>query len=276
VLVAGTAHAWTNIINVVNSPTAQKTINVSTSTNAMLPDAAVQNITNAPNFFFSQRFPLEQDLSATDTVFTATQGTYSTNGCYLLIGKEVMQVTNLVYSGGTTQQLTVIRFRDWGDLSAQTHTNDIPIYTLSDILVRNVYEVNGDKEESIWKKTERLTNELQAKLGKSVNVVYLPVLFCQSNADTNKYVAATANLVNGVLDSPNYYMTDPGNDNFRLSATTALNQLSIQAQYPSGNEAWNNYHVQQGELHCGSNAKRTIPGVTQWWTNSIYANWPNE
>jgi hypothetical protein len=185
-------------------------------------------------------------------------------------------VTDVLNSGGSTQQLTVLRYQDWGYATPQTHTNGAPIYTLSEIIVRNVYEINGLPDESIWKKTDRLTNDLQTELGKNLNLVYLPVFFRESDDVTNQYVAATANLVNGVLDAPNYYMTDPGNDLYRLMANTALNQLSLQGQYPSGNDAWNHFHVYVGELHCGSNAKRTIPGVTQWWTNAIYANWPND
>ncbi len=65
-------------------------------------------------------------------------------------------------------------------------------------------------------------------------------------------------------------MTDPGCDLFR-------NAVNVPGKvFVGGHDVWTLYHCRMGELHCGSEAERTIPASPPWWQQSDFENWPFE
>ena len=101
-----------------------------------------------------------------------------------------------------------------------------------------------------------------------IECVSIPVLYTKYGTTT--YTAGTPNMVNAVVDGNTVYMTDPGCDLFR-NAVNVLGKVFV-----GGHGVWSLYHCRMGELHCGSEAERTIPRLPTWWGRPEFENWPYE
>ena len=275
VLVADPSLGWQEIINMVNESSADREIRVGTEVTDTYSNA-LQNVTNNTNFFFSQTFPVEQTIGIIDTTIEVTQGTNSVDD-YLLINREVMRVTNITHTA-TNRVLWVARRQPYGSVNTQ-HGTAAKIRTLSDSLVRNVYtNLNAGADVSpVVKRLEQLREDLKTELGKTVTFRSVPVVFAFVGVNSSggqMFLAATANMVNCVVDGNTIYATNPGNERFRqLFHNTVSHTVHFaQEDTPDDITAWDNYHIRAGELHCGSNGKRTLP-PEPWWTFTEFTTW---
>ena len=269
VLVADPAYAMMYVQNIVGYSSWDQEIRVGTADF----DHAKQTVTNAPNFFFDEKNALQAAVTSNDTMFVMTGGTYQA-GDYLHIDGE-----NVKVASNNALNVFVERAQSWGSVHPVPHAAGVPVYKWSRNMVYNVFAGDDGRERTSFRYQTcyTLADELQRKLGKPVNFVHIPVAFDSMLDGTNRlYLAATANMVNGVLDGTTFYMTDPGNGYFTnlvgITFNTALPDYT--PQFIADPKAWNDYHCLAGEIHCGSNAKRTFP-ARPWWTYPELSNWPN-
>lgn len=101
-------------------------------------------------------------------------------------------------------------------------------------------------------------------------IVRLPILFEDSYGASLAYVPG---IVNGVsLGRGRFAAPDPhgplvnGKDAFRKVMEDLLAPRQITVNWV---EDWDLYHREAGEVHCGSNVRRTIPTKTGFWTSDL-------
>lgn len=289
VVVGDPALAWQQIIEITNddSPTYPH-IRIGTDNTATYYDA-MQNVTNNVNFFFRQTLPVEHPIGIVDSTIEVTPGvgTYDIDD-YLLVGREVMLVTNITTSIitnittiTTNTVLWVDRHQDYGSVNLH-HGTGAKIRRLSDQIIDNVY-ANGAGVTPLAKRIEHLSEQLQQKLGKNVVFKRVPVVFGRDYHPVTGvfqgWVAASANMVNCVVDGNTIYPTNPGNERFRQLFHNAVNHTIKFSPENSADDiaAWNHYHINMGELHCGSNTKRAFSGPTfpgqPWWDLPTFNTW---
>ena len=108
-----------------------------------------------------------------------------------------------------------------------------------------------------------LTNELQ--LAQS-DLIFIPALF-NPHGLFHKAVAWVPGMVNLLIDGTTlvpakpYGPHDSGGDIFEQDVRASLGQFGMS---PNFLDDWDYYHNGQGEVHCGTNAKRTPSGL-RWW-----------
>jgi hypothetical protein len=277
VLLADPAFAIMQIQLIACYPgTSDLQIRVGTNWNNTLSNNAIQTVTNAPNFFFDQRSTLQASVTSNDTMFVISSGTYQA-GDYLHIDGENVRVAS-----NNLLNVFVERAQLWGAALPIPHSAGVPVFKWSTNMVRNAFAGGNSLYQSsfYFKTCDTLANELKSKLGKAVNFIHVPVVFDYSYwtvVGRWAYLAATANMVNGVQDGTTFHVTDPGNQHFRTLVSVPLQQLTPQytVNFVADTNAWDVYHCNQGELHCGSNAKRTFQFDKPWWQQNSYTNWPN-
>jgi hypothetical protein len=168
---------------------------------------------------------------------------------YLRVDDEIMKVTDV---NGITS--TVVRAK--AGRPSSSHAADSVIYAISERLELNL-PVEQNKP-SPQKYMDSVKTNLTAQLGAySVNFVPIPVIFMEKEEEL--WLAETANMVNCLVDPDDgIYMSESGSDIFRdyvegvVPATKFL-------------DVWIKYHCDQGEVHCGSNTRRTFDASTPWW-----------
>ena len=96
-------------------------------------------------------------------------------------------------------------------------------------------------------------------------IIRVPYLHERVSGSSLAYQPGT---VNGVLVTKNVFASpDPhgpiinGQDIFKAQLAAALAPYSVQVQWV---EDWYLYHINAGEVHCGSNSMRKIPSAL-WW-----------
>jgi hypothetical protein len=210
---------------------------------------------------------VEQTIGIVDSTVEVTHGTYVI-GDYLLINREVMRVTNIMHTA-TNRVLWVARHQDYGSANTQ-HGTAAKIRRLSDDMVANVY-TNSAGAVPLADRLALLKTQLQQELSTTVMLKPLPVVFGDFGSG---FAAATANMVNCVVDGNTIYATNPGNEQFRQLFHNVVTYTVNFAQQdtPDDIAAWDLYHRRLGELHCGSNGKRTLPAES-WWTFTRYNSW---
>lgn len=176
--------------------------------------------------------------------------------------------------------ISVERNQRWSITANEGHPGGSGVYIWSRDMVLNAQEgPNGTYATSVAGVVDRSQKILFGAMGlnKQVNIISCPVVFWSSVVGTIElWSAATANLANAVIVNNVIHMTDPGNELFRLWTEERLQEAgaSYAANWVSDEDAWNIYHIHQGDLHCGSNIKRKIPvDLMSWWNNEKYQNW---
>lgn len=98
---------------------------------------------------------------------------------------------------------------------------------------------------------------------KDNEVITMPALFERVYGASLAYIPGTVNLLH--LDGK-VVMADPfgpqvdGVDVFKADLQTRLTALGLTSFYA---DDWYAYHIQAGEVHCGSNVERDLP--LRWW-----------
>lgn len=273
-LVTDPVLAWQEVIEMVNNPIAEKTIRVGDAAY----DLAEQTVTDPENFFFKKTETLEHFLDVSDTLIRVTRGQYQV-GDYLLVDREVIKVIGKTQATGGETHLSVERGQAYGN-SGQSHAVGALLRILSDESVVNVYG-RGQLSEALSIRIEQMLAQLETKLDTTVTRTGVPVLFGWSpnGAGQGQYVAATVNMVNCVVrpaEPPatlvgTIYASNPGNARF---CQLFSSMVSVNVSFTQGEDdrrAWE-YHLLEGELHCGSNSKRSFPDEP-WWTHDENQNW---
>ncbi len=196
---------------------------------------------------------LQVATDANITEVVTTNAIFAVND-YLRVDDEIMLVTGI---NGTTS--TVVRAK--AGRPAASHPAGSAIYAISERLELNLPtdEMNG---KSPQEKMYAVKTNLTAQLGSyAVDFLPIPVLF-EVGAIVNgekEWLAETANMVNCLVDPDDgIYMSEPGSDIFRDYVTGVVPAAKFL-------NVWVNYHCKEGEVHCGSNTRRTLNVSTPWW-----------
>jgi len=188
-------------------------------------------------------------LAATtnDVTLTFLTNTFTT-GDYLRVDDEVVRVEIVA-----TNDVTVSR--QWAQTTATNHCTGTVIYALSQLLCCNLPIGAPCAQTNIAHVTNNLTTALG---GYAVNYVKLPVLF-NTNAALAFY-ANSANVVN-CLVHPGHgiFMQDTGSTEFNTYVSNSVPGVIWLR------DTWDVYHVNGGEIHCGTTTRRTIDLATPWW-----------
>jgi alpha-tubulin suppressor-like RCC1 family protein len=116
---------------------------------------------------------------------------------------------------------------------------------------------------------QSIRDSLAASNGETVSFVELPVLFINKDQAEGEPVtnptnckALTGNLVNLQASDGQYFLPKPyapligvGVDLFEVDVRQKLTATFFRT--------WHSYHIANGEIHCGTNVRRSIPD--EWW-----------
>lgn len=108
--------------------------------------------------------------------------------------------------------------------------------------------------------------KLKAETGlTNAEIVKVPFLHMPIDGASIAYQPGT---VNGLYLTPKDFVApDPhgpvinGQDVFRKALADALAPHGVTARFA---EDWDDYHINMGEVHCGTNTTRAIP-TAKWW-----------
>ena len=85
-------------------------------------------------------------------------------------------------------------------------------------------------------------------------------------------VAYQPGIINGISLKPDVFgAPDPhgpridGEDPFQVETESRLGEIGVETHWI---ETWDVYHVRSGQVHCGSNTRRTVP-ESGWWTQKV-------
>jgi hypothetical protein len=271
---------------VANPNGADGKIRVSTGYTSLdqLPSAN-RFMVDAPNYFFIARAATLSAMDANTTTVRVSNpnipGALQV-GSFLCIRGENMKVINVV-SNSEGKTLTVERNQLWSMTAGEGHPNGEGVHIWSRDMVLNPLEgPDGTFESTIAREMGRFRTRTFGAQGLNTQVNYIPcpVLFWSEVVGPRTlWSAATANLANAVVVNNIVHMTDPGNELFRQWTENHLQAVGpdYAVNWVSDDDAWNIYHVHQGELHCGSNIKRSFSGPTfpnePWWNLGEFQNW---
>jgi Protein-arginine deiminase (PAD) len=204
---------------------------------------------------------LATSIGSTDT-HIITSNAYFGVGDFLRVDNEILNVTTATF--GTTGVYTVVRAQ--AGRPSTPHAIGSIIYALSATLRENLpVLMDGTSPQEYM---DAVTNSLSTQLGThGVSFVKIPVLFGTVYDELESktyYLAKSANMVNCVVDpDTSIWMSDPGSELFRNDVTAKVPL----AQFV---DVWW-YHCNQGEIHCATQARRTIDLSTSWW--SQFSDW---
>jgi protein-arginine deiminase len=151
------------------------------------------------------------------------------------------------------------------------------------------YEVSVNdflKKSFLGKKNDLLKvngaiNTLLRKIKKTVrkefglnkkDIIEIPVIFngkSLKKGKVNRAIARTGGMVNCLVVKPRVIIPKPfgpknksGKDIFESYTKRKLRTLGLKVYFV---DDWDNYHIDMGEIHCGTNAKRVPPKDWEWW-----------
>jgi hypothetical protein len=147
---------------------------------------------------------------------------------------------------------------------ASAHPPGSVVYALSAVLVDNLPTDGANPHRRVVRLIENALSQLRQGLGSYANQVTfipMPVLFMKVRTrEKEGYVAATANVVNGVLFANGAFLfPSPGNPRF---------MQYVKCQIPTAValvEHWDALHCRGGGLHCATAARRVLNLPRPWW-----------
>jgi hypothetical protein len=199
-----------------------------------LPEPGLVNSTSSETLVFSSE------------IFTV--------GDVLRVGDEILNVT-------ATNGVTVTVSRAHGGRPATAHAAGSKIYAYSDVMKENL-PIGASPMQKAWPNMSVAINQLrQAIEAYTIEFIPMPVLFSFRTINGRSgYMAATANVVNGLLSTESIYC-------FPDTGCTAFNEY-VGTVLPGACEitgAWIGLHCQAGEIHCATTAQRDLDLSTPWW-----------
>ncbi len=183
-------------------------------------------------------------------------------GDILRVDDELLYVTAV---NGTT--VTIDRAQ--GGTKTAEHLKNAVIYALSEVMKKNL-PVNASGDNPV-KYMETVLKQLHSALGSYQNqVTFVPmpvlfdfVIFNGSNIATG-YLAMTSNVVNCLATGTSVFYSKTGCSTFESYVNNEL---------PGATpiDIWDDYHCQQGEIHCATAVKRSLSAQPPWW--ETIKNW---
>lgn len=134
----------------------------------------------------------------------------------------------------------------------------------------NAILANADvMNESAWAATQIAEQVVDVKTATGLTdaeLVDVPFLYWKASGYSVAYQPGT---VNGIYLSDTFFAAPKphgpvinGSDIFETQLTQALEPFGVKTRFI---EDWYLYHALDGEVHCGSNTKRSVPANTNWW-----------
>ena len=111
----------------------------------------------------------------------------------------------------------------------------------------------------------QLTNELG--LSPAEDIIEVPIVFMPNELEPNFTDALTAGMVNMLVINNHCIIPKPfgpvvsGGDLFEADLESKLAPLGLTVRFL---DDWHEYHVNLGEIHCGTNTLRQ-PRQVNWW-----------
>jgi protein-arginine deiminase len=143
------------------------------------------------------------------------------------------------------------------------------------VTINNILTTDGfiKFNEKIQKKLDNITKGLVKDFGldKSVDIIKIPVLFVESEDLPGFADAYTPDMVNMLVVGNNCVIPNPFGpvdgdvDQFKKDVIDKLEPLGLNLHFIND---WYTYHKANGEVHCGTNAKRKI-SPQKWWELQI-------
>ena len=159
----------------------------------------------------------------------------------------------------TSQYIIVQKSKKWLQWTGWFYVESPAVTTVREVLSKTDFtNFNHTCQANIDNIRSALTNELGLS---DPDFVKIPTIF----EDKTKAVAYVPDMVNLLVDGTTLVLAKPfgprnnGADVFENDATNKLSGYSIHFI-----DDWDWYHRKEGEVHCGTNAKRTPPTV-KWW-----------
>ena len=179
---------------------------------------------------------------------------------------DVLRVDSELLEVQSVNGSTVTVSRAAGGRPAAEHPANSAIYAYSDVLKRNLPV--GVLGASPAEKMVTVTNALYQALGSyagSVTFVPTPVLFDLATTTPPQYLANSANVVNCLVRTggTGYYQN--------TGCTVFENYIFSVAPGAQPVDAWDILHQNEGEIHCGTAARRTLSASPPWWQQTT--NW---
>jgi hypothetical protein len=201
--------------------------------------------------------------SIEDITITVNDSVFS-EGDILRVDDEFLQVE-------AVDQNFVTVSRAQGGRPATAHQNGAIIYALSDVMCRNL-PVGVNADQSAMSKIGEAMSVLRAGLGSYADEVTfkpMPVLFDKDPDGTEKYLAATSNVVNSVkLPNGKFMYPWVGHASFDGYVQKNLNIGTTE-------DVWA-LHCYHGEIHCATASVRPVSDDPAWWQqvqNNQNLNW---
>ncbi len=116
-------------------------------------------------------------------------------------------------------------------------------------------------------KIDAIRTALQTEIGLADDeIVDVPVLFFDVGGGS--YLAYSPGIVNqfnmnGHVAPPKAHSLTIGSDDlYQKDFETSVASMGLNVNWT---EDWYDYHIQEGEVHCGSNVTRKVPANPAWW-----------
>lgn len=123
--------------------------------------------------------------------------------------------------------------------------------------------------ETCQAEIDAVVSVLTTELVEPTDIVEIPVLFREHPA-TGRADALLPNMVNLISVNGHLIVAEPFFDPFKDEFNTRLQAEGfVPPGFPGENihyiDDWDSYHVLSGEVHCGTNLKRTNSAADDWW-----------
>jgi protein-arginine deiminase len=165
-------------------------------------------------------------------------------------------ITGIIWHNGET---TIKDFLSKGMPSLAFSAGAAHLYTAS-----NIKAFNDSASARIDGTRTKFKNELGLD---EADIIDVPILYAPNDQSPAFADALTAGMVNMLVINKNCIVPDPfgpivgGKDVFKEDLRGKLKALGLTVNFL---DDWYEYHVLQGEVHCGTNTLR-IPTSAKWW-----------
>ncbi|MFZ2656394.1 MAG: protein-arginine deiminase family protein [Victivallales bacterium] len=199
-------------------------------------------------------FPSGLLKSSANISFTSAESVFPEKS-FLRVDDEILYVRTVVKNKKTGEYKTTIqRGTNTGigvdyivPSTLSAHAPSAKMYVISNSMLANIST-----------KTNHATGIIKRKFLQYLygyTLVEMPVLFGKTDG---LWYAATSNIVNSLVVDGSVYYPDPFNPTFDTYIKASGGTTAV--------DVWNNFHLYEGELHCGTNAFRKLSD-NKWWNH---------
>jgi protein-arginine deiminase len=171
------------------------------------------------------------------------------------LARSMLQQQQAAGRGGLKMFVGKKWLEGWGEYSAEVSINQVLADT--EVMAESARAASAiNAQVAVLKSVTGLTD---------AEIIRVPFLHYPVSGYSLGYQPGTVNGVS--VNAQNFISPDPhgpkvnGVDIFKSQLSSALSPYGVTVRFV---EDWNLYHRLAGEVHCGSNAARALPG-TRWW-----------